>query len=259
VASLSQEQPQKKKQASEGGILETVKVVVQALLLALVVRTFLFQPFNIPSGSMKSTLLVGDYIFVSKFSYGYSRYSFPFGLPPFDGRVWGEAPERGDVVVFKLPRDNETDYIKRVIGLPGDRVQLRDGLLHINGQPVQREQVEDFVEEEVEGGARIRRYRETLPNGVSYLALDRFDRGPLDSTQEYVVPDGHYFMMGDNRDNSMDSRVLSGPSAVGFVPYENLVGRAQIIFFSVEEGAAGWQVWRWPWILRFDRVLSMVR
>ncbi len=242
---------------SEGGLYETVKVVVQALLLALVVRTFLFQPFNIPSGSMKSTLLVGDYIFVSKFAYGYSRYSFPFGPPLFSGRVWASQPKRGDVVVFKLPTDNETDYIKRVIGLPGDRIQMIGGVLHINGQAVKRERVQDFIEAEADGSAmRVARYRETLPNGVSYDTLDLVENGIADNTQEYVVPPGHYFMMGDNRDNSTDSRFLS---RVGYVPFENLVGRANIIFFSVREGAHAYEVWRWPWTIRWDRLFHTVQ
>ena len=241
---------------AEGGLYETVKVVVQALLLALVVRTFLFQPFNIPSGSMKSTLLVGDYIFVSKFAYGYSRYSFPFGPPLFSGRVWASQPKRGDVVVFKLPTDNETDYIKRVIGLPGDRIQMIGGVLHINGQAVKRERVQDFVETEADGSAmRVSRYRETLPDGVSYDTLDLVENGIADNTQEYVVPPGHYFMMGDNRDNSTDSRFLS---RVGYVPFENLVGRANIIFFSVREGAHAYEVWRWPWTIRWNRLFHQV-
>ena len=241
---------------SEGGLYETVKVVIQALLLALVVRTFLFQPFNIPSGSMKSTLLVGDYIFVSKFAYGYSRYSFPFGPPLFSGRVWASQPKRGDVVVFKLPTDNETDYIKRVIGLPGDRIQMIGGVLHINGQAVKRERVPDFVETEADGSTmRVTRYRETLPNGVSYDTLDLVENGIADNTQEYVVPPGHYFMMGDNRDNSTDSRFLS---RVGYVPFENLVGRANIIFFSVREGAHAYEVWRWPWTIRWNRLFHQV-
>ena len=205
---------------------------------------------------MKSTLLVGDYIFVSKFAYGYSRYSFPFGPPLFSGRVWASQPKRGDVVVFKLPTDNETDYIKRVIGLPGDRIQMIGGVLHINGQAVKRERVQDFVETEADGGAmRVSRYRETLPDGVSYDTLDLVENGIADNTQEYVVPPGHYFMMGDNRDNSTDSRFLS---RVGYVPFENLVGRANIIFFSVREGAHAYEVWRWPRTIRWNRLFHQV-
>ena len=214
----------------EGGFGETVRVIVHALIIALVIRTFLFQPFNIPSGSMKETLLVGDYLFVSKYSYGYSYYSFPFSPPLFSGRIFGSEPDRGDIVVFRLPKDDSTDYIKRVIGLPGDRIRMIGGLLHINGQPVKRERIEDYIEtEETERATRVKRWRETLPNGVSYTTLDLIDNGFYDNTQEYVVPAGHYFMMGDNRDNSTDSRVLS---QVGYVPFQNLVGRAQLIFFS---------------------------
>lgn len=242
--------------AKGGGFGETVKVVVQALLLALVVRTFLFQPFNIPSGSMKATLLVGDYLFVSKYSYGYSRYSFPFGLGFFDGRVWSAKPERGDIAVFKLPRDGTTDYIKRVIGLPGDRIQMVDGVLHINGSPIERERVEDYVETDGLGrSVSVPRYRETLPNGISYLTLDLDPNGVEDNTPVYEVPPDHFFMMGDNRDNSTDSRVLR---AVGYVPYENFVGRAEIIFFSVAEGAHAWEFWKWPWTVRSDRLFKVL-
>ena len=241
----------------EGGLGETVRVIVHALLIALVIRTFLFQPFNIPSGSMKETLLVGDYLFVSKYSYGYSYYSFPFSPPLFSGRIFGSEPSRGDIVVFRLPKDDSTDYIKRVIGLPGDRIRMSDGLLHINGQPVKRERIEDYIEtEESERATRVKRWRETLPNGVSYTTLDLIDNGFYDNTQEYVVPAAHYFMMGDNRDNSTDSRVLS---QVGYVPFQNLVGRAQLIFFSVAEGERAWQVWLWPWTVRWSRLFSIVR
>lgn len=243
--------------SSDGGAGEIVRVIIHALILALIVRTFLFQPFNIPSGSMKSNLLIGDYLFVSKYSYGYSRYSLPFGPNVMSGRIWASEPERGDVAVFKLPTDTSVDYIKRVIGLPGDRIQMKDGLLHINSQPVERERVEDFVERDDRGNVRrIRRYRETLPNGVSYLSLDLLDRGPADNTREYVVPEGHYFMMGDNRDNSTDSRVLSH---VGFVPFENFVGRAEIIFFSMTESTRLWEVWKWPGGIRWDRIMSTVK
>jgi len=238
----------------EGGLAETVKVVIQALLIALVIRTLLFQPFSIPSGSMKDTLLVGDYLFVSQFSYGYSRYSLPLSLPLFSGRIFGTEPQRGDVVVFALPRDPSTDYIKRVIGLPGDRIQVIGGLLHINGVAVKRERIGDFIDDE-DGGA-IRRWRETLPNGVSYDVLDLQDNSFLDDTQEYVVPPGHYFMMGDNRDNSMDSRVAS---AVGYVPFENIIGKAQIIFFSIADGKSAWQIWTWPWSMRWSRLFTIIR
>lgn len=236
---------------------ESLRIVFHALIIALVIRSFLFQPFNIPSGSMKETLLVGDYLFVSKFTYGYSRYSFPFSPPLFSGRIMGSPPERGDVVVFRLPKDTSTDYIKRVVGLPGDRIRMIDGLLHINGEPVKRERISDYIEtEESERAMRVRRWRETLPNGVSYTTLDLVDSGFYDNTQEYVVPENHYFMMGDNRDNSTDSRVLS---QVGYVPFENLIGRAQIIFFSVAEGERAWQVWRWPFTVRWNRLFTIVR
>src|SRR5207302_7162055 len=156
-------------QRQEGGFAETWRVLVQAAIIAVVIRTFLFQPFNIPSGSMKATLLVGDYLFVSKYTYGYSHYSLPFSPPIFTGRILGSSPTRGDVVVFRLPREDSTDYIKRVIGLPGDRIQMIDGVLNINGEPVKRERVEDFIEtEEGMRATRVKRWRETLPNGVSY-------------------------------------------------------------------------------------------
>jgi len=241
------------KTQSGGGIGETIKVVVQALLLALVVRTFLYQPFSIPSASMKHTLLIGDYLFVSKFSYGYSRYSFPFGIVPLEGRFWASAPQRGDIAVFKLPADNSTDYIKRVIGLPGDRIQMREGVLYINDVAVPREHTGRFVETDVFGtehAAEI--WRETLPNGVSYDTLDLTPKGGADNTRVFEVPPGHYFMMGDNRDNSSDSRVDG--SGVGYVPFENLVGRADVIFFSIDESARPWMFWTWPWTVRWDRL-----
>jgi len=240
--------------AKQGGIGETIKVVIQALLIALVFRTFLYHPFNIPSGSMEPTLLIGDYLFVSKFSYGYSRYSFPLDLSFVDGRIWEGLPERGDIAVFRPPREPDTDYIKRVIGLPGDRIQMREGALYINDQAVTREPAGMWEGEGRFGGeAAIRQYRETLPNGVSYLTLDMTENGAGDNTRVFEVPPDHYFLMGDNRDNSQDSRFPQG--TVGFVPAENLVGRAEIIFFSVEDSPA-WAFWNWPKSLRFDRLFD---
>ncbi len=241
----------------EGGVGEFIRLLIHAGIIALVIRTLLFQPFNIPSGSMKATLLVGDYLFVSKYSYGYSHYSLPLSPNIFSGRIGAfSKPERGDVVVFRLPKDDSTDYIKRVIGLPGDAIQMIDGILNINGKPVPRERIEDFIDED-EGGrsTRVRRWKETLPNGVSYTTLDLPYNLQADNTEVYHVPADNYFMMGDNRHNSTDSRFPQ----VGYVPFENLVGRAQLIFFSVYEGERAWEIWRWPFSVRWGRLFSIVR
>jgi signal peptidase I len=244
------------KKKSGGGVVETVKTVVYAVLIALVVRTVAYEPFNIPSGSMVPTLLVGDYLFVSKFSYGYSRYSLPFGIPLFSGRIFFHPPKRGDVVVFKLPTDNSTDYIKRVIGLPGDHIQMKSGNLYINDQLVPRKRIQDYLYQEGNGTViPLTQYIETLPNGVQHRIIKMGDNGPLDNTQVYDVPPGEYFMMGDNRDNSQDSRVLS---AVGYVPAENLVGRAQFIFFSTDGSARLWEIWKWPFAIRYGRLFHGV-
>jgi signal peptidase I len=243
-----------KSEKKSGGLGETVSVIVQALLLALVIRTFLFQPFSIPSGSMRPTLLEGDYLFVTKWAYGYSRYSLPFGPDLFSGRIWGAEPKRGDVAVFKFPPNPSIDYIKRVIGLPGDHIQVKNGQLFINNVAVPREKVGQIDNPDVtEVNRPVDVYRETLPNGVSYDTLDLSPNSIGDDTREFVVPEGHYFMMGDNRDNSSDSRFT-----VGYVPAENLVGRANLIFFSIADGASPLEIWKWPTSMRLSRLFHFV-
>ena len=209
------------KKKSESGWAETLRTVVYALLIAFFVRTLAYQPFNIPSGSMIPTLLVGDYLFVSKFSYGYSRYALPLGLGFFSGRILSRAPQRGDIAVFRQPPSNREDFIKRIVGVPGDRIQMIGGRLHINGQAVDKQRIEDLVVRDGRGRTRhIAQYTETLPNGgPSFTVRESLgDSGPVDNTREFVVPLGQYFAMGDNRDDSNDSRNW------GFVPGENLVG-----------------------------------
>ena len=208
-------------------------VIMLSMASALAVRTFLFQPFSTPSASMEPTLLVGDRFFVSKFSYGFSRFTLPFSPPLFAGRLFASEPRRGDVVVFRLPKDDSIDYVKRVIGLPGDTIQMIDGVLHINGQPIKRERAPDYVDSgQGSPGVHIKRWHETLPNGVSYYTLQQYPTTLYDNTDPYLVPAGHFFMMGDNRQNSQDSRVLA---AVGYIPMENLIGRAEIIFLSLDQ------------------------
>jgi signal peptidase I len=261
---------------------ETVKTLVYAVLIALVIRTFLFEPFSIPSASMVPTLLIGDYLFVEKFSYGYSRWSFPFGLPllPGPGRVLFRAPHRGDVVVFKLPCDFSalppdeadfrkrscdptTDFIKRIVGLPGDTVQMKDGLLYINDRQVPRQRIDDYYYEEPfrpgEAGCsagNYAQYLETLPGAQPHRMIKNCNVPQFDNTKPVTVPPDHYFMMGDNRDDSADSR--DPISGVGFVPSENLVGRAEFIFFSTDGYAALWEPWKWPFTVRYGRLFKSI-
>jgi signal peptidase I len=236
-----------------GGLVENIKTIIYAGLIAIGIRTVAFEPFNIPSGSMIPTLLVGDYLFVAKYSYGYSHFSLPLSPPLFSGRIFGRLPTRGDVAVFKLPRDTSQDYIKRIIGLPGDRIQMMHGLLYINGQEVQRKPAGEFMVTGEGPPMLLKRYLETLPNGVEHYILKASDDGPLDNTQEYKVPEGCVFAMGDNRDNSLDSRVLN---AVGYVPVENLVGRAEFIFLSIGGTGPLWEIWEWPFDIRWNRLFS---
>ena len=232
------------------GKFEFIKTIVIAGALALGFRSLLFEPFNIPSGSMIPTLLVGDYLFVSKYSYGYSRYSFPFGMAPFDGRVFETPPERGDVAVFRQPQNESVAFIKRIVGLPGDRIQVTDGVLRINDVAVNRVRKGFATASDGYNVIRFEVYQETLPNGKSYLIQERSDDDVLDNTNVFLVPEGHYFMMGDNRDNSRDSRTTS----VGMVPAENLIGRAERLFFSHNSSAHLWEIWKWPFAIRYGRL-----
>ncbi|WP_336294182.1 signal peptidase I [Bartonella sp. CB169] len=242
------------KKEGKGGILEFIFVLIQALFLAAFIRTFFFQPFTIPSGSMRPTLLVGDYLFVSKYAYGYSHFSIPFSPPIFSGRIWASQPQRGDVVVFRLPSNPDIDYIKRVVGLPGDRIQVRQSVLYINDEAVSRHFMGKIDNSDItEVNYPVDVYRETMSNGVSYDTLDLAFIPQVDDTKVFEVPSGHYFMMGDNRDNSDDSRL-----DVGYVPEENLIGRASLIFFSMRNGSSAWQVWRWPFDVRWKRLFSFI-
>ena len=223
-----------------------------AILIAIIIRTFFFQAFFIPSSSMEPTLLVGDRIFVSKFSYGYSKHSFPFSLPLINERVLFSEPELGDIIVFKTPENLRIDYIKRLVGLPGDKIQMIDGILHINDIPVKRKKIRS--ETKLINNGQIRNllvYEETLPNNISY---ETFDMGNTraDNTSEIFIPEDSYFFMGDNRDNSKDSRF------VGSVPKNNLVGKAQIIFFATEGGSTILEFWRWPFDIQMDRLFKMI-
>ncbi|UJQ95666.1 signal peptidase I [Mariluticola halotolerans] len=248
-------QPKADAKAKPSELRETIVVVIQALLIALVFRTFLYQPFSIPTASMQSTLMIGDYLLTSKYTWGYGRYSFPLGLIPFNGRIFGREPNRGDIAVFR-PVPQSDAYIKRVIGMPGDRIQMINGILNINGEAVKRVEIGKINDTDSTGvTVPVTVYRETLPNGVEHTIQEISDTMQLDNTAEYVVPAGHYFMMGDNRDRSQDSRVLS---AVGYVPAGNLIGKAEVRFFSIKDNIPPWQVWQWPANVRLDRMFQSV-
>ena len=223
-----------------------------ALVIALIIRTFFIQPFFIPSSSMEPNLLVGDRLFASKFDYGYSKHSFPFSLGPISNRIFSNVPDRGDVIIFKPPHTN-LDYIKRLIGLPGDRIEVRNGNLIINSNLLEYENIREDSKVLKNGRViKINVLKETLPNGISYEIYNYLDGSPGDNTKEFVVPENHYFFMGDNRDNSNDSRFW------GTVEFNRLVGKAQIIFFSTEDGSTILEFWKWPFDIQFNRLLKLI-
>ncbi len=244
-----------KKQSFKAAFWENLKTVFWAIFLALLIRSFLYEPFRIPSGSMYPTLKVGDYLFVSKFSYGYSRFSFPGGFPLFDGRIWYSEPKRGDVVVFRFPKNTSIDYIKRIIGLPGDKIQVKSGQLYINNEPISRtEKGRYIIDEYVKLPEYYNMYEEVLPGGVKHDILEISDNERIvDNTEEFVVPEDSFFVMGDNRDRSDDSRI-----SVGFVPRENLVGKARFLFFSHNDKGEFWAPWTWYKAIRWSRIFNRI-
>ena len=237
-------------------IIENLKTLIYALILALIIRSFLFQPFYIPSSSMEPNLLVGDRLFVAKYEYGYSRHSFPFSPKLTDKRFVAKKPSRGDIIVFKTPTDNRTDYIKRLIGLPGDTIQMKDGEIFLNKKKIKRRSIK--ITKKINCGKEainVNAFEEILPNGKKYIAVYRED-GTMLNTDVFVVPDDHYFFMGDNRDCSKDSRFLS---SVGYVSFINLVGKAKIIFFSNDKKKGSFiEFWRWNETLRMDRFFKNI-
>jgi len=237
-------------------IIENIKTLFYALIIALLIRSILFQPFYIPSSSMEPNLLIGDRLFVSKYSYGYSRHSFPFSLKIFNDRFLERKPKRGDIIVFKTPADNRTDYIKRLIGLPGDTIQIIDKKLFLNNKEIQRKKIQNYIK--INCGDEILDaifYEETLPNGISYVTVYR-DNDTMLNTDKFVVPYNHYFFMGDNRDCSKDSRFLS---SVGYVNFNNFVGKAQIIFFSNDiNNGSFFEFWKWNKSIRFSRLFNKI-
>ena len=240
------------KKINASWIKSNLLTLFYALVIALIIRTFLIQPFFIPSSSMEPNLLVGDRLFASKFDYGYSKHSFPFSLGPISNRIFANVPDRGDVIIFKPPHTN-LDYIKRLIGLPGDRIEVRNGNLIINRNSLEYENIREDSKVLKNGRIiKINVLKETLPNGISYEIYNYLDGSPGDNTKEFVVPENHYFFMGDNRDNSNDSRFW------GTVEFNRLVGKAQIIFFSTEDGSTILEFWKWPFDIQFNRLLKLI-
>ena len=238
---------------NKNSIIENIRTLIYAILIAFFIRTFILQPFTIPSGSMLPNLLVGDYLFVSKYSYGYSRYSLPFSPNIIKDRIFARLPERGDVVVFRLPNDTDVDYIKRVIGLPGDKIQIKNGLIYLNDEEVSITNYNDNYKYFTQYNKNT--LKNEILDGKSHLVLD-LETGSLgDNTGIYRVPNDHYFMMGDNRDNSLDSRFID---QVGYIPFENFVGRAEFLFFSSDKSVPLWKIWNWHKKFRFDRIAKKI-
>ena len=236
--------------------LDNFKTFFIAILIALTLRTFAFEPFSIPSGSMKPTLLEGDYLFVSKYSFGYSKHSFPMSFPSFSGRLFGKYPKRGDVAVFKFTQNTRIDYIKRIVGLPGDTVQVKDGILYLNNTAIDRKLKGPWRAKDRNNIMQTyTRYEENLSDNFIYDVLDATPNGMLDNTDIYTVPAGHIFAMGDNRDQSSDSRILS---QLGFIPFDHLVGKAQIIFYSRDRSEPIWKLWLWPSSVRLERIFKKI-